>query len=118
MIDEFIQAYGCEIRKARLRHKCCECQGAIAIGEKYHYHHGIFDGAGVSFKRCVDCEKLANEINTLSGFFACFVPLEGLQEWVFENGAQRSMREFIEVKKRRGAMVEDWMIRRVEGEED
>lgn len=113
MIDEFLQAYGCEVRKARRAHKCCECRGAIAIGEEYHYHHGIFDGAGVSFKRCVDCENLANEINATCDRPEEGVAFESLDESVFNSGERDWVRQFVETKQRRGAVVEDWMLERL-----
>lgn len=119
MSDGFIQAYGCEVRQARLVHKCCECRGAIAVGEKYHYHHGIYDGAGVNFKRCVDCEKMADEINATCDQPECgVVGFEGIGEWVFGSDHLPWIARFVETKRRRGAAVEDWMLRRVEGQED
>lgn len=118
MIDEFLQAYGCEVRKARLVHKCCECQGAIAIGEKYHYHHGIFDGAGVNYKRCADCERLEREIYATCAPRESGVAFGELGEWVWDSNQLLWMARFVETKQRRGAAVEDWMLRRMEGEED
>jgi len=45
-------------RKARKIHKCCECQGPIDIGEKYHYLSGVWEGRGKSYKTCLSCETI------------------------------------------------------------
>lgn len=61
--SEIPSAYGCEWRKARKQHKCCECLGVIGKSEHYHYHHGVWDGQGSSFKVCADCEALRKEMD-------------------------------------------------------
>ena len=60
---EMASCYGCEVRKARKHHICCECGCSIVIGEKYHYHHGVWNGSGASYKVCMGCEDLRKDLN-------------------------------------------------------
>jgi hypothetical protein len=60
---EIPSAYVHEHRKARKAHMTIECQGRIEPGEKYHCHHGIWDGVPSAFKVCEDCQALRNGIN-------------------------------------------------------
>jgi len=48
-------------RKARKHHTCCECGGTIQKGEKYIFASGVWDGEGMSFRTCVDCDELRKE---------------------------------------------------------
>jgi len=61
---EAMDAYGMEIRKARKQHKCYECGIEIKTGEHYNYHHGVFDGAGHSYKVCLKCDEIRREIES------------------------------------------------------
>ncbi len=47
---------------ARKPHKCFECRGEIAPGEKYHLFTGLWDGKWSSFKTCADCEDLRGDV--------------------------------------------------------
>jgi len=47
-----------KVRKARRAHECYECGCCILPGYNYNYHHGIFDGSGVDYKVCIECDKL------------------------------------------------------------
>jgi len=60
---EMASCYGCEVRKARKRHICYECGCEIVAGERYHYHHGVWDGSGRSYKVCMGCEGLRTDLN-------------------------------------------------------
>jgi len=60
--------YGLKIRKARKPHRCCECRREIERGEKYYYHHGVWNGKGASYHQCDQCGNLAQMIaNEMSG---------------------------------------------------
>lgn len=41
--------------KANRAHKCCECRGLIAKGERYIRLSGVFDGEVYSYKMCAPC---------------------------------------------------------------
>jgi hypothetical protein len=83
------ETYHCDLRTARKAHKCCECYREIKPGEKYNYHHGVWDGVGMDFKVCLSCEKfrkkiaefLIDEFDNSEG-----VPFELLSEVARENG--------------------------------
>lgn len=59
---EMPSVYGREIRTARKTHRCCECKREIQPGEKYHFHHGVWNGRGASYKHCEQCFNLADTI--------------------------------------------------------
>lgn len=42
-------------RKARKKHKCCECSSTIEIGEIYRIDSLKEEGEICSFKSCLDC---------------------------------------------------------------
>ena len=54
------ECYDVKERRAKKDHKCCECKGTIKKGETYHYHHGVWNGEGASFKKSeeVQCRNL------------------------------------------------------------
>ena len=58
MSCEMPSCYVMTSRTARKQHKCCECRGFIQIGERYHYHSGVWDGKPASFKVCPECDEL------------------------------------------------------------
>jgi hypothetical protein len=64
-------------RKAKKRHRCCECRGWIEIGEKYEYTSGIWDGEPSDYKTCLGCAELRDELSKIS---QCCIPLTGLRE--------------------------------------
>jgi len=73
------------VRKARREHKCCECQGIIKPGEKYHIFKGCWEGKWDEFKTCLDCIEVRDEIRSLyrddEG-----PPFGDLGEWARESG--------------------------------
>lgn len=71
------QAFSQTTRRARKRHRCCECRGWIEAGEKYEYASGIWDGEPNDYKTCFGCAQLRKELGKLSH---CCVPLTGLRE--------------------------------------
>lgn len=46
--------------RARKAHKCCECRGAIAVGETYHYAAGKCDGDFFDERTCAVCFEIRN----------------------------------------------------------
>ncbi len=43
---------------ARIRHRCCECDGVVEPGQQYQRITGVWEGAGQSFKTCLPCVSL------------------------------------------------------------
>lgn len=106
---EMPSVYGVDHPKARKAHKCCECRGTIPAGEQYNKHHGIWDGSADTFKVCVDCDALRDDIDknvrdpeekTAFGY---------LSESVFE-GNPDFVKRFLDIKRKRGAEIRDWML--------
>lgn len=44
-------------RRARVSHECFECGGKIAVGERYRFVSGVWEGRGDSFKFCLQCTE-------------------------------------------------------------
>lgn len=42
-------------RKARVRHRCCECDRFIEPGARYEYCSGVWDGRAFSYHTCIAC---------------------------------------------------------------
>lgn len=108
-MSEYPSAYGQEIRKARKAHRCCECWGTIEAGEQYHYHHGVWDGQGRSYKVCVDCEALRADADKGAprDERTCFEELYQTAEC--HNNPEITLR-FIEIMRKRGAKISQGWI--------
>lgn len=52
------------VRTARKTHTCVECYEVIAVGSRYEYISGIWDGSPASFKTCSSCVEIRDH-------FAC-----------------------------------------------
>ena len=109
---EMPSCYGVEDRKARIAHTCYECKGSIKPGETYHYHHGVWDGVGDSFKVCVDCEALRVTCDDGREYDEK-TPFGGLYESVMESNDLTFINRLIEIKTRRGAAIPVQMADRV-----
>jgi hypothetical protein len=77
-----------KIRKARKKHKCCECYTNIEKGSQYEYISGVWDGVPDSFKTCLTCSGLrvsaifkADEYGYQDESYPSF---GGLLEWICE----------------------------------
>ena len=59
--------------KARCPHSCCECSSVIEIGHSYHRYAGKWDGAFCTYKVCVGCQQMREDIekNGCSVAFGC-----------------------------------------------
>jgi hypothetical protein len=94
---------------------CCECHGTIRQGETYHYHHGVWDGEARGYKVCSDCETLREECDRDARHDE-LTPFEGLVNSVdgmWPNAPELFVR-FVEIKRRRGATVPQWMETRAD----
>jgi hypothetical protein len=108
MICETPDCYGRKERKARKAHRCCECHGTIQPGEKYHYHHGVWDGEAKGFKVCIDCDALRAECDRDARYDEC-TPFEGLYEAMDGHRIKELTVRFAEILRKRGATVPKWM---------
>lgn len=87
--------------KARLRHRCCECNGVIEPGERYYRFSGVWDGEPQAFKTCSDCEKIRDEQQRrMDGDCIAF---GYLMEYVVELGKTELLDRSIEIAERRCA---------------
>lgn len=59
---EMPKAYSKATPKARTDHKCCECGGRIAAGERYNRHSGVWDSPA-TYKVCLDCDELRADMD-------------------------------------------------------
>jgi len=107
-MPEMASCYGHEHRKARKAHMCIECLGWIEPGEKYHYHHGIWDGRAAGYKVCVDCETLRDEIDAEVPFEDS-VAFGELVEHVAEVPAL--LARYAAIKRKRRAVIPAWIER-------
>ena len=112
---EMPSCYGHDERKARKAHKCCECHGTIQPGEKYHFHHGVWDGEASDFKVCADCEALRAECDrdVRHDERTSFEGLHDSVDGMWPNAPELFV-QFVEIKRRRGATVPTWMATRAD----
>lgn len=112
---EIPSCYGHEERKARKAHTCCECRGTINPGEKYHYHHGVWGDEARDYKVCSDCDRLRADCDRgawpdeLTPFGHLHDSVEGAR-----GDSPDLLARFVEIKRRRGATVPQWMVKEVE----
>ena len=105
---EMPDCYGCDMRKARKDHKCCECHGTIKRGEKYHYHHGVWCGEAASYKVCTDCEMLRTDCDRDARYDER-TPFEGLHDSIEGIREPELINRFAEIIRRRGATLPLWI---------
>jgi hypothetical protein len=46
---------------ARKTHICCECDGEIKPGEKYHRAEGVWAGEWQTYKTCLPCHRIRED---------------------------------------------------------
>ena len=97
---------------ARKQHQCCECGGAINAGEKYHSHHGVWDGRGATYKVCNDCEALRADMNKGISDPYDRVPFTGISESVMDSHNIELVRRFMGIKRKRKSGFPEWMLKR------
>ena len=112
-ITEPAELYCHNMRTAHKAHVCCECRGVIRVGEKYHYHHGIWGGRAADYKVCLNCEELRGEVDADAGDIADTTPFGGMAESVDGVGCPALWRRFVAIKDKRGAVVPSWMRQKV-----
>jgi hypothetical protein len=78
------EVYRSSMRKARKAHKCSECHQAIAIGERYEYVFGVWNGVWNTYKTCPDCLEVREEF-FCSGYYHGRL-WENLGEHIFDCG--------------------------------
>ena len=61
--------------KAQVKHKCCECNCTIEIGERYHKATGKWDGDIETFKTCSDCLAIHDELSNYPCYCKVFEEL-------------------------------------------
>ena len=98
--------------KAQKTHNCIECKGIIKPGEVYHKFVGVWCGDFEQYVVCADCEELRIKVNDGVSYYdqCCFTEL---CEHVFETDEASLIQKFIDIKKKRGAKVEEWMTDRL-----
>lgn len=107
---EIAIVYECDKRKARKEHKCCECRGVIQVGETYNYHHGIWPDGPEQYKTCLECEALRTELDKDIPYDDERTAFGNLYESVFEVGTLEIISRFLNIRRKRGAKIEVWMI--------
>ncbi len=109
--------------KARKPHKCYECRGAIQPEEKYHKFAGVWNGDFQTFQRCGDCHTLAVEIeNQRDSEFGAHednnVEFGGLLEHASESEDNKvRLSKVVAIMQKCGAIVPQWAIDRLKGDE-
>lgn len=68
-------------RKARKKHRCCECGETIRPGQVYECVKGLWDGCWAEYKTCTLCVKIRGDP----------FPLR-LYLWFFKRRSKRSLR--------------------------
>lgn len=70
-------------RKARKKHRCCECGRLIDVSEKYQYSSGIWDHQPASYRQCLNCHEIMVAAASVSraGEGPTFC---GLRDWFIE----------------------------------
>lgn len=118
MSCELPEVYSATQPKARKQHKCCECRGVIERGEHYQLVAGLWSGEWDTFKTCLECSALRDELRAelrKEGYDDD----EGLAfgqvyEEVFEREHLPLIRRFMDIRRKRGApeSPRGWMEQR------
>ena len=48
--------------KARKPWRCCECHGAISVGERYECDENVYDGEWSTFRTCLTCARIRESL--------------------------------------------------------
>lgn len=105
--------YRSESRRANRQHICCECRGKIFRGETYHHFTGLWDGRWDTYKTCLVCDGLRNEINSTIKDYENLVPLSGLLDYIFDGKDHKMMRIFVDNMNCHDTIVPDWMLDKI-----
>ena len=108
-MSEMPSVYKCDTRKARKKHKCYECGGAIQKGEQYHNHHGVWDGSGATYKVCIECDALRDQVDK-NAHYDELTPFGNLYDSVFSCDNPRLMISYVYTAWKRGGEVREWFF--------
>jgi hypothetical protein len=108
---EMPTVYKCDHPVARKAHKCYECHGTIQIGEKYHKHHGIWDGHAADYKVCNECEELRKKADEGISHTEELTPFGGLYETVFESLDSSFIVPYLNNARARHAVIPEWQTK-------
>ncbi len=109
---EMPTVYACDRPTARKEHKCYECRGVIRVGEKYHKHHGIWDGSASTYKVCNECEALRMKADDGARDNEDRTPFGGLYETVFESRDAALIVPYLTNARARSAAIPEWQTKR------
>ena len=65
--DETATVYDVSKRRARKEYQCCECRGAIGLGELHEHTSMLFDGAWSSYRMCLLCREIGDHFSCGNG---------------------------------------------------
>lgn len=108
---EMPSVYQCDRPKARKEHKCCECDGAIRVGEHYRKHHGIWNGEPGTYKVCDQCEDLRTLVDAGIAHPEDRTAFGELHESVFESREREWINAYLSNSRARGAAIPAWMTK-------
>jgi hypothetical protein len=74
------EVYHVKTVRAAKPHKCCECHGAIRVGEPHELAKGLWSGDWSSFRTCPDCVHLRCQLTQTFGEGDCGWLHEGMRE--------------------------------------
>lgn len=61
-VEEFIEVISETMPTARKEHKCGECHETIGVGDEYEVIKGRFQGDLVTYKTCLICREIRDEL--------------------------------------------------------
>ena len=109
---EFPVVYHMKVLRARKEHRCCECGGKILSGESYNYHSGVWDGQGMSFKVCPECDLLRKDLTIILAGLPLeetLIPFEGLLSAVNELKTAPTLAYLLTNMRKREAPIPKWL---------
>lgn len=118
MSCELPQAYSHETPVARKEHRCCECQGLIQPGERYHRHWGVWNGEAATYKVCEDCEALRSRVDKDEVHLDEKTAFGMLWQSALESHDREHAADFIAIRRKRDAAIADWMLKYERKRED
>lgn len=80
-MSEMPSAFRTVTRRARKHHLCCECGTSIAVGDRYQYSSGIWDGEPSDYKQCMNCHEIINAAARSAEFIEDGPCFGELYEW-------------------------------------
>lgn len=100
------------IVRARKQHRCCECRGAIRVGESHSRIGSLFDGRWQTYRMCGDCKVTICDLGKISGDGCRFCYAVGdlmmeMREWAgnLGPGLEPIFAQFNAASKERGGAI-------------